>query len=624
MLVADGSGRIVTVNPAFSRLLGWSEDEVAGMAFVDLASAEERTATAAALDACRSGGAFRVDNRFRRRDGGYNYLAWTGASDNEFIHAIGRDVTAEREAAEAIRRTELALLQSQKMETIGKLTGGVAHDFNNLLQVISGNLQLLAGEVGANPQALKRVTSALGGVRRGAKLASSLLAFGRRQALEPKVIQLSRHMAAIEDMLRRALGEAIDIETRIAADLWNTFADLAQVENAVLNLCINARDAMDGNGKLTVEIGNADLDDAYAHGHAEVACGQYIRIAVSDTGSGMSPEVLAQAFDPFFSTKPEGKGTGLGLSMVYGFAKQSGGHVKIYSEPGFGTTVKLYLPRSLDAEEAVAAPDTRELVGGSETILVAEDDEGVRTIVVDMLSALGYRVLKAGDAASALAIVESGMPIDLLFTDVVMPGELRSPELARRARACLPNLAVLFTSGYTENAIVHGGRLDAGVELLGKPYTRAALAHKIRHVLANQQQRQLARPPGAAPLVRTREAGACRIVLVEDDEDARLNSSELLEMLGHTVLPVGDAEAALALLASTPVDVLVTDIGLPGMSGEELAVRARALLPAVGVVFASGQDHACKLSGVVVLRKPYDSSALDEAVRCARRAVPVG
>ncbi|MGZ8302081.1 MAG: PAS domain S-box protein [Telluria sp.] len=620
MLVADKAGRILTVNPAFASVLGWSEAAVAGVPFLDLVNEEDRVCTAGALTAAlRGNGAFRVENRYRRSDGGYNYLAWTGTCDRDSIHAIGRDVTAEREAAEQIRRTELALQQSQKMETIGKLTGGVAHDFNNLLQVISGNLQLLSAEVGANPRAMQRVNSALGGVRRGAKLASSLLAFGRRQALEPKVVKLSRYVAAIEDMLQRSLGEGIDIETRIGAGLWNTFADVAQVENAILNLCINARDAMEGGGKLTIEISNALLDDAYARNNADVASGQYIVIAVSDTGTGMPPEVIAQAFDPFFSTKPEGKGTGLGLSMVYGFAKQSGGHVKIYSEVGHGTTVKLYLPRSLDAEEVVAAADTGDIVGGNETILVAEDDEGVRTIVVDMLSGLGYRVLKAHDAAGALAIVESGMPIDLLFTDVVMPGELRSPDMARRAREAQPGMAVLFTSGYTENAIVHGGRLDAGVELLGKPYTRAALARKIRHVLANQQQRDMGAAELALAAARpAAKAGrATRILLVEDDDDMRLNTAELLESLGHSVKHARSGEAALKILRTTPADVLVTDVGLPGMAGEELAMQARALAPGIGVVFASGQDHASALTDVVLLRKPFGGVALSEAVRAA-------
>jgi CheY-like chemotaxis protein len=321
--------------------------------------------------------------------------------------------------------------------------------------------------------------------------------------------------------------------------------------------------------------------------------------------------VLRQAFEPFFSTKEEGKGTGLGLSMVYGFVKQSGGHVKIYSEPGQGTTVKIYLPRSLAAEDAKApAAEPQPAVGGTETILVAEDDEAVRTTVVEMLTDLGYRVLKAADAASALAVVESGVPIDVLFTDVVMPGTLRSPELARMARERLPNLAVLFTSGYTENAIVHGGRLDPGVELLGKPYTRESLARRIRQVLANQRGRAL----GAASVQQPRaDAGAARaglrIVLVEDEEEIRDSTEALLIHLGHEVRSAGTAEDALALI-SNDSDVLITDVQLPGMSGDMLAAEARVLAPGIRIVFATGKGEVNNWPDAVVLRKPYDLTAL--------------
>ncbi len=582
MLVADFESNIVAVNPAFTTVLGWSEASLVGSPFMALVHPDDVAATLREVGGLSEGQTtFSFENRYRHRDGSYRTLAWSAAPDASFIHAVARDVTAEREAAAAMRRTEQALQQSQKMETIGKLTGGVAHDFNNLLQVIAGNLQLLGTDVAANPRAQRRVDNAMGGVLRGAKLASQLLAFGRRQALEPKVVRIGRNIAAMDDMLRRALGEEIELETVIQAGLWNAFVDISQVENAVLNLCINARDAMDGVGKLTVEVGNAKLDDDYARAQPDVTPGQYVMIAVSDTGSGMPPEVLAQAFEPFFSTKPEGKGTGLGLSMVYGFAKQSGGHVKIYSEVGFGTTVKMYLPRSLEAEDALDPVDLREPTGGTETILVAEDDEGVRETVVELLGELGYRVLKAPDAASALAIVTSGIPIDLLFTDVVMPGPLRSPDLARKAREAIPNLAVLFTSGYTENAIVHGGRLDPGVELLGKPYTRAALASKIRHVLANRDQksgaaRDLAQARAHRESAR-REPAALKIVLVEDDDSLRATTMELLELLGHVVSGAASGEAALSLPALAAADVLMTDLELPGMSGEELAAsRAQA------------------------------------------------
>jgi CheY-like chemotaxis protein len=340
----------------------------------------------------------------------------------------------------------------------------------------------------------------------------------------------------------------------------------------------------------------------------------------------MTADVLAQACEPFFSTKPEGKGTGLGLSMVYGFVKQSGGHVKIYSEPGHGTTVKLYLPRTHDVEDVNVVPEAGSIVGGAETILVAEDDEQVRTIVVEMLTELGYRVLKANDAASALAIIDSGMPIDLLFTDVVMPGPLRSPELARKARERLPNIAVLFTSGYTENSIVHGGRLDTGVELLGKPYTREALARKIRHVLSNERQRAAVSAPraylvSAAHAVTPKEAAAAprlSILYVEDDDLIRANTAELLEALGHSVHATGDGQTALDLLEHLSFDVLLTDVNLPGISGETLATRARAARPDLRVVFASGENHVSSVAGALTLLKPYNLKALEAMLKLVK------
>jgi CheY-like chemotaxis protein len=348
---------------------------------------------------------------------------------------------------------------------------------------------LLTKDVAGSEKAEQRLRNALAGVSRGSKLASQLLAFGRRQPLAPKVVNLGRFVGGLDDLLRRALGDGVEIETVVSGGLWNTLVDPSQVENAILNLAINARDAMQAHGKLTIEAGNAALTDEYAAHHEDVRPGQYVMLAVTDTGCGMTPEVIEQVFEPFFTTKPEGQGTGLGLSMVYGFVKQSGGHIKVYSEPGEGTTIRLYLPQAAEMEDVTPDTEAGPITGGTETVLVVEDDDEVRTTVVELLIDLGYRVLKARDASSALAIIESGAIIDVLFTDVVMPGSMRSPELARRARARLPEVAVLFTSGYTDTAIVHGGRLDQGIELLSKPYTREALARKIRHVLRNHERR---------------------------------------------------------------------------------------------------------------------------------------
>jgi PAS domain S-box-containing protein len=611
MLVAGFDGRVQAVSPAFGSLLGWNEADVIDRNFLDLVHPDDRAATQVQMGALGEGQyVYKFENRFRRKDGSWCVLCWSAAPDADFIHAIGRDVTADREQAEQVRRAELALQQSQKMETIGKLTGGVAHDFNNLLQIISGNLQLLEVHCDGN-EGQRWIGNARQAVEKGAKLASYLLAFGRRQPLEPRVVKISRVVMGMEDMLRRSLGEEIEVELVISGGLWSTAVDVAQVENAMLNLAINARDAMNGAGRLTIEANNAVLDDLYCRNHADVAAGQYVMIAVTDTGAGMGPEVLRQAFEPFFSTKEEGKGTGLGLSMVYGFVKQSGGHVKIYSEPGQGTTVKIYLPRTLAAEDAVApVVEPQPAVGGTETILVAEDDEAVRTTVVEMLTDLGYRVLKAADAASALAVIESGVPIDVLFTDVVMPGTLRSHELARMARERLPNMAVLFTSGYTENAIVHGGRLDPGVELLGKPYTRESLARRIRQVLANQRCRGVGETPRPHPRADEGPAHAgLRIVLVEDEEEIRDATEALLLHLGHDVRSAGTAEEALALI-SNDSDLLITDVQLPGMSGDMLAAEARVLAPGIRIVFATGKGEVNNWPDAVVLRKPYDLMAL--------------
>jgi PAS domain S-box-containing protein len=454
-----------------------------------------------------NGKEYEVRFRLRRHDGAYrwhiaravpirdaigNVDYWVGtntdiedqkAAESKLSElAMTLEQRVEERTSELLKAQE-ALRQSQKMETIGNLTGGVAHDFNNLLQVISGNLQLLSKDVAGNDRAERRVNNAMFGVSRGAKLASQLLAFGRRSALEPKVVNIGRFVSGMDELLRRTLGESVEVETIVSGGLWNTYIDPTQIENAILNLAINARDAMSGSGKLTVEVGNAFLDDAYVQ-DIDVVAGQYVLLAVTDTGSGMSPEIMEKVFEPFFSTKPVGKGTGLGLSMVYGFVKQSGGHVKLYSEVGAGTTVKVYLPRANESEDIVSPADQEDAVGGRETILVVEDDDEVRSTVIETLRELGYKVLSANNASAALAVIESGTNVDLLFTDVVMPGALMSSDLAKKAKQLLPKISILFTSGYTVNSIVHGGKLDAGLELLSKPYSREMLARKIRLVLA--------------------------------------------------------------------------------------------------------------------------------------------
>ncbi|WP_179283229.1 hybrid sensor histidine kinase/response regulator [Bordetella genomosp. 9] len=494
----DRDGHVSSWNAGAERIKGYTKEEILGSHFSRFYTEPDREAgmPAHALRTALADGRYESESWRVRKDGSrfYAHVVVDPIFDGRHNHVgfakITRDITEKQAAKEELERTQRALQQAQKLETIGKLTGGVAHDFNNLLQVIGGNLQLLAYEFPDNERARQRLANAMAGVQRGAKLANQLLAFGRRQPLAPSVVNVSRFLRGFDDMLQRSLGEAVEIETIVAGGLWNTMVDTAQLENALLNLAINARDAMNGVGKLTIEIGNAYLDDAYARTRPEVTPGQYVMLAVTDTGCGMSEEVIAQAVEPFFSTKPEGHGTGLGLSMVYGFVKQSGGHFALYSEVGHGTTAKLYLPRSMEKEDLPAQSLASDATGGTETILVAEDDAEVCATVVDMLRGLGYKVLKAVDGESAFAIVQSGVRIDLLFSDVVMPGPMRSRDLARKAQEHLPDMAVLFTSGYTQNAIVHGGRLDKGVELITKPYTREELARKIRHVLANHKQRR--------------------------------------------------------------------------------------------------------------------------------------
>jgi signal transduction histidine kinase/DNA-binding response OmpR family regulator len=545
------------------------------------------------------------------------------------IFVQGNDVTEQKLAQDELSRyqTELealvgartaelsaaheALHRSQKLEAIGKLTGGVAHDFNNILQVIGGNLQLLQGTLSGGASQ-RQLDAALQAVQRGAKLSSQLLAFARRQPLQPVVVNPARAVNAMDDLLRRVLGETIQIETVKAGGMWNIVADPHQLENVLLNLAINARDAMPNGGKLTIEIGNAVLDHGYVASEPDITPGQYVMFAISDTGCGMSKEVLERACEPFFTTKPEGHGTGLGLSMAYGFVKQTGGHLKIYSEPGHGTTVKLYFPRSLDAEARVSPVLGGPMRGGDETILVVEDDPAVQATVVEMLGSLGYRVLKADNADSALGILNSGLPIHMLFTDVVMPGRLRSPELARRAKLLHPGLAVLFTSGYTQNAIMHDGRLDPGVELLSKPYGREQLARKVRHLLSGRAQAALAgavAAPGSgqqlgSALARPRR----RILVVEDNVELLEMACELLQALGQQVQGAGTAEQALGLLVQESFDVLFTDVGLPGCSGVDLARQAKLLLPSLEIVVASGYgapDRASLDFPFTVLPKPY-------------------
>lgn len=527
------------------------------------------------------------------------------AARTEELSAANERLRAEIEERE---RAEAALRQAQKMEAVGQLTGGVAHDFNNLLTVIMGNIEtakrhLAAGPGGFPEGARRAIDSAMRGAERAATLTQRLLAFSRRQPLSPKPADVNRLVAGMSDLLRRALGETISLETVLAGGLWRVEVDPNQLEAAMLNLAVNARDAMPDGGQLTIETANARLDERYASAHAEVTPGQYVVVCVTDTGTGMSQEVLARVFEPFFTTKEVGQGTGLGLSQVYGFVKQSGGHVKIYSEPGEGTTVKVYLPRLTaahwDEDEAdEVAPPSR----GEHTILVVEDDDDVRQHSVEVLRELGYRVLEARDGPAALRVLERHAGIELLFTDVVLPG-LNGRELADAAQRLHPRLKVLFTTGYARSAIVHSGKLNPGVEVLNKPFTYMALAAKVREVLG-----------AAAPR---------RVLVVEDEVLVRMMVVQALRDYGYEVAEAGTADEALerARAAARPFDAAVVDLGLPDRRGDALVLDLRALQPGLPVLIASGYGeadldrHLREQGPMSMLGKPYDVASLNVALQ---------
>ena len=627
----DVHGRVASWNAGAQRIKGYSPEEIIGRHFSNFYTEADRDAgiPRIGLETATRIGRWEHEGQRIRKDGtafwAHVVIDAIRDDDGKLIGfaKVTRDITERREAEAALQTAQATMMRSQKLEAIGQLTGGVAHDFNNLLQVISGNLQLLSKDIAGNVRAEMRVQSALGGVARGSKLASQLLAFARRQPLEPKVVNVGRLIKGMDEMLRRALGGEIEVETVVAGGLWNSLIDPDQFENAVLNLAINGRDAMNGEGRLTIEASNAFLDDEYARQHDELSAGQYVMIAVTDTGTGISPQILERVYEPFFTTKAEDKGTGLGLAMVYGFLKQSGGHVKIYSEVGAGTTVKLYFPRDPASEDTLVAAPTGEVQGGEETILVVEDDDEVREVAVSMLTDLGYRVVKARDAASALVIVDSGIQIDLIFTDVMMPGALRSPDLARKAKDRLPGVAVLFTSGYTQNAIVHGGRLDPGVELLAKPYTREALARKIRHVLANRAQRRITQ--ASQNLANERAFSNTTVLLVEDDGLIRLTTSEMLSDIGCKVKEASTAQEALKILDEESVDILLSDVGLPGVSGLQLAKDVHARRPDLRLVLATGdsgvRSEAARLDATFIA-KPYTAASLREGLEHAIKKRP--
>ncbi len=481
ILVTDTSGNFIQVSPSATTILGYEPAEMIGHSAVEFIHPDDLENTRSEMRAARRGQSKRnFETRYVNKDGKAVSLNWSGTwSEPVRRHFfIGRDLT-EKQTAEAQMR------HVQKMDAIGQLTGGVAHDFNNILTVITGTIGILEEAVAGQPELVSIAKLIDEAAERGASLTKHLLAFARKQPLQPREIDVNALVLEAAKLLHPTLGEQVEIKPLLADDAWTALVDPSQLTTAVLNLALNARDAMPNGGKLALETNNVYLDENYANMHSEVTPGNYVMVAVSDTGAGIPANLLERVFDPFFTTKEVGKGTGLGLSMVFGFVKQSGGHIKIYSEEGHGTSVKMYLPRATGLNQTAAEELVSSNVeGGHEAVLVVEDDSMVRRYVVTQVESLGYTTLEAANAAEALKIIDTAQ-IDLLFTDVIMPGTMNGRQLVEEALKHKPSLKVLYTSGYTENAIVHHGRLDSGVLLLAKPYRKSELARMLRLALAS-------------------------------------------------------------------------------------------------------------------------------------------
>jgi PAS domain S-box-containing protein len=481
IFVTDSAGNFIQVSPSVSAILGYQPSDMVGRSAIEFIHPDDLEHTRREMRAGRRGQSKRnFETRYINKEGKAVALNWTGNwSEPVRRHFfIGRDLT-EKQAAEA------QLRHAQKMDAVGQLTGGVAHDFNNILTVITGTIGILEEAVADQPQLAAIAKLIDEAAERGANLTKHLLAFARKQPLQPVEVDVNALVLEAAKLLHPTLGEHIEITPLLAEDAWSALADPNQLATAVLNLAINARDAMPNGGKLALETNNVYLDESYAGMHSEVTPGHYVMIAVSDTGTGIPAALLERVFEPFFTTKEVGRGTGLGLSMVFGFVKQSGGHIKIYSEEGHGTSVKIYLPRATGLQQTAAeARVSANIEGGNETILVVEDDALVRRYVMTQIESLGYTTLEAANASDALQIIYHVPTIDLLFTDVIMPAPMNGRQLVDEALKRRPDLKILYTSGYTENAIVHHGRLDSGVLLLAKPYRKSELARMIRHALA--------------------------------------------------------------------------------------------------------------------------------------------
>ena len=485
ILTLDGT--FLAVNPAWTDVLGWLPTEIVGQHHVLFSHPDDQEASDGAHQQALVAPVRQYENRVRHKDGSHRWISWVATTDGEQVYASGRHVTAEREARAELEEAQAQLRQAQKMEAVGQLTGGLAHDFNNLLTAITGSLELIQMRMkqGRSEDIDRYISMAQQGAQRAAALTHRLLAFSRRQTLDPRPTNINTLIAGLDDLLRRSVGPAIEIECVGAGGLWTTPIDPNQLENAILNLCINARDAMPDGGRITIETANKWLDATAAKEH-DLVPGQYVSLCVTDTGTGMTPETVERAFDPFYTTKPMGQGTGLGLSMIYGFVRQSGGQVRIYSELGVGTTMCLYLPRS--HAEAADAPAADTCVAPAQapsgaTVLVVDDEPAVRALITDILGERGYHAIEAGDGPAGLAILKTKTRVDLLITDVGLPKGMNGRQLADAARVGRPDLKILFITGYAENAVVGNGHLDHGMHVLTKPFAMDALARKIDELI---------------------------------------------------------------------------------------------------------------------------------------------
>jgi len=629
-------GTLDWVNDRVQDHTGRDAGALTGTAWVDVIHPEDRDRAIAAWGhSIETGDPYEIEFRVQRHDGAFQWFLvrasalrdengqvtrWIGTNTDIDARYAAEAALAElnatledrvEERSQELQDAQDQLRQAQKMEAIGNLAGGVAHDFNNILQVISGSLQTLESRLDGETEPARLLKQARDAVGRGKALAAQMLSFSRRQTLDPKVVDLSVHIPSIESMLRTALGEGVELDIRTGTDLWNTLIDTANVENALLNLAINSRDAMKGQGRLTISLANRTVRAKDRASPNDFAPGDYVILSVEDTGCGIAPELLANVFEPFFTTKESGRGTGLGLSMVYGFVKQSNGDIAIESKVGEGTRIDLFLPRCDRPAEMADTPAAETAEGGQETLLVVEDDDAVLQVTLTLLRELGYRTLEARDADTAIAIIESGQPLDLVFTDVVMPGRRKSTDIGVAAGKRTPPLPVLFTSGYSHDGITRDGQLDKGVNLLAKPYDQQELALKIREALARS---------GPAPL--SADTGVTleglSVLICEDEPIIAIGMQAALQREGCQVRIARSGKAACDAARELAADLAILDYNLPDMKGAELALALRTTAAKLPVIFATGDPGSVDRDGegaTAVLAKPFSDDELLRAVR---------